>query len=346
MKIKNEYIKIKNGKKNYTLNNYIYDDYLTLFSKTQYNVDEEDPIGVLEEQNKKKLITCFIKFDNPLEDIKNATIEDFQVETITGNNYFNGTQESINMNYEYFFDESSYDLNTQTTINIEDYYGKKITALGFGNFNNIYACLDVSNYEIYVLEDENLYISRKDIITTEAVCGDYDFPVHLVPIGDTKNAKYNSVTQSYESLYAKLYSVGLSKTTGILDEEYVIGEDIEIKVESDTSFGFNLLKGEDETIYPQTNLYTSGDLYPLPPYITRELYPSNKIFPSNEIFPKDSNYKYIFYKFRLYTVHWNGSTPQSGYFEIKWLDEYYTMYLKNNTKGLFEIVTKIERSDD
>jgi hypothetical protein len=138
----------------------------------------------------------------------------------------------------------------------------------------------------------------------------------------------------------------LSKSRGVLDEEYVIGEDINVKVESDTSFGFNLLKGEDETIYPQETLYTLDNIYPLPPYIREELYPQDRLFPKDDLFARDSNYKYIFYRFRLYTIHWNGNTPQSGTYEIKYLDKYYTMLLKNNTKGLFEIVTKIERSDD
>lgn len=346
MRIKNEYIRIKSGNKTFDLNNYIYNDYLSLYSKTQYELDEEDPIGVSEEQNKKRLIDCFIKFDESLEDITNATINDFQVETTIGNNYCNASSNIINMNYEYFFNDNSYDLETQNLINIEDYYGKKITALGFGNFENIYACLDVSNYDIYVLEGEDLYIARKDIITTEADCYDYDFPVHLSPLGDSINSVYNSGLNDYEPKYAKLYSVGFSKTKGILDEEYVVGEDIDIKIESDTSFGFNLRKGEDVSIYPGNDLYTSESLYPMPFYVKTEIYPQNDLYTSDSLYPSDSNYKYIFFKYRLYLVHWNGVSPREGYFEIKYLDEYYTMYLENNTKGLFEIVEKIERSDD
>ena len=343
MKIKNEYIKIKNGKKTTTLHNYIYHDYLVPFSKLQYEVN--DPIDVMEEQQKKILSEIYIRFDTPLQDITNATINDFEIFNTDSKINIDGLSNSVKTTYEYNID-NAFKISDYTKIDISDYYNKKITALGFGNNMNIYACLDVSNYEIYVLEGEQIFITRKDIMTTEGDCYDYDYPVHLMPTGDIKNAEYNSVTETYEPLYAKLYSIGFSKTRGVLDEEYVIGEDIDVKVESDTSFGFNLSKGEDETIYPQETLYTLDSIYPLPPYVREELYPQDRLFPRDDLFARDSNYKYIFYRFRLYTIHWNGNTPQSGTYEIKYLDKYYTMILKNNTTGLFEIVTKIERSDD
>ena len=149
----------------------------------------------------------------------------------------------------------------------------------------LYACLDVSNYNIFVLEDEDIYIARKDIITTESECIGYDYPIHLMPTGDIQNAIYNSVSEDYEPLYANLYSIGFSKSKGLLDEEYIIGQDIDIDILDDTKFGFKLLKGENETIYPQNNLYTGNDIYPLPPYSRKELFPKNTLFPNNNLFP-------------------------------------------------------------
>lgn len=342
MRIKNECIKINNGKSTTTLRNYIYDEYLSVFSKTQYLTDLTD---IRLEQRKKVLEYVYIKFDEPLEDITNATINDFEISSYKNKINVEAVENVVRITYEYNLD-NGYKIEDDTLINIEDYYGRKITALGFGVDSNVFACLDVSNYDIYIYEDEGIYITRKDIIATEAECYGYDYPIHLIPTGDIQNAEYNSVSGEYEPLYANLYSIGLSKTKGILDEEYIIGQDIDIKIESDTSFGFNLLKGENETIYPQENLYTSESMYPLPPYSRSELYPKDTLFPKNDLFPKDSNFKFIFYKFRLYTIHWNGTSPSVGNLEIKYLDKYYTMYLKNNTTGLFEIITKIERSDD
>lgn len=344
MIVKNEYIKIKNGKKTTTLHNYIYDEYLSLFSKTQYEIDEETPFNTLREQQKKVLDTCFIRFDTPVEDIKNVELSDFELSITSYLKNFLGNKNRIDLTYEYDF-ANAWNMKKLEYINKSDYYNKKITTIGFGDFQSIYACIDVSNYNIVVLENEELFISRKDIITTQALCYNYEFPVHLSPVGDIKNGTYDTFGD-YEPIYSKLYSIGLAKTIGVENEEYIIGEDIDVKIKDDTSFSFNIIKGEDQSIYPQNNLYTGNNKYPLPFYIQKELYPKTNLYTSNNLFPLDSNYKYIFYKFRLYTVHWNGTDPKAGYLEIKWLDEYYTMYLKNNTKGLFEIVTKIERSDD
>ena len=342
MKIKNEYIKIKNGNRITTLQNYIYDNYLKPFSKTQYLTALND---IRTEQPKKIMSQVYIKFDTNLPDIKNASISDFDIYSENKKIGIEASINNIQTTYDYFLINAN-KISDYSVINISDYYNRKITALGFGNNMTLYACLDVSNYNIYVLEDEDIYISRKDIVSTEAECVDYDYPVHLMPTGDIKNAIYNSASAEYEPIYANLYSMGLSKSKGILDEEYIIGQDIDIDILDDTKFGFKLLKGENETIYPQNDLYTGDDIYPLPPYSRKELFPKNTLFPKNNLFPKESNYKFIFYKYQLYTIHWNGTDPNTGYFEIKYLDEYYTTFLKNNTTGYFEIVTKIERSDD
>lgn len=345
MKIKNEYIKIKQGEKEITLNNYIYDEYLSLFSTTQYNVSDERIVDLVGEQNDKTLDLCYIKFDEPLEDITNATEEDFEVRAGTKRRNLTTSENKINILYDYDFNRAT-DLSTGRWININDFIGRKITALGFAGLDSIYACLDVSNYDIYVLEDENLTLTRQDTISSEATCVGYNFPVHLSPVGDYDNAIYNPIAHGYENKYAQIYSVGFAKTLGTFEEEYVIGQDIDLRVESDTSFGFNLKKGENATIFPRNDLYAGNDVFPLPLYIQTELYPRTTLYCDNDLYPSDSNYKYIVFKYRLYTIHWEGEDETTGYIRIKYLDEYYNMYIPNTTKGLFEIVEKIERSDD
>ena len=347
MKIKNEYIKIKQGEKEVTLNNYIYDSYLSLFSTTQYNVNDERIVDLVAELHDKQLNTCYIKFDEPLQDITNATVQDFEVRAFTKKINFTTSNNKINILYDYDFNRST-DISTPTGlwIDINDYIGRKITALGFGGLYNIHACLDVSNYDIYILEDENLTLTRMDTINSEATCVGYDFPVHLSPIGDYDNAVFNPVVQGYETKWAKIYSVGFAKTLGTFEEEYVIDEDIDLRVESDTSFGFNLKKGDMQTIFPRNDLYASNNVFPLPLYIQTELYPRTSLYCDNDLYPSDSNYKYIVFKYRLYLIHWEGEDETTGYIRIKYLDEYYSMYIPNTTKGLFEIVEKIERSDD
>lgn len=344
MKIKNEYIKIKQGNKEIKLNNYIYDDYLSLFSTTQYD-EGQDIEDLYEKQKEKAFYNCFVRFDEPLEDITNAQITDFEVYGVGSKTNFIKLKNGVNVIYNYFFNEF-YDIyNPGTFIDKDEYYGKQITTLGFGRNGKIYACLDVSNYEIYIIEDENLTITRKDNILSEAICYGYDFPVHLSPFGDFENALYNETSLEFENKYAKLYSVGFAKTAGVMSEELIIGDDINIKVIDDTKFSFNLKKGDAVSLYPQNDLYAGSDVYPLPLYVQHEFYPQNDLYASNDLYPSDSNYKYIVYKFRLYTIHWLGPNISDG-LEIQELDEYYTMFLENTTKGLFEIITKIERNDE
>ena len=345
MKIQNEYIKITQGSRIITLNNYIYDEYLSLFSTTQYNVDDDRIIQLNQEQQNKELAEIYIKIDDPIDDIRNADIDDFDIFTTIKSENFVEYKNGVSIFYNYSFD-LAHDIATNLPIDKEDYYNRKITALGFGRNQNIFACLDVNNYEIYIIEDENLTITRKDNILSEAICYGYDFPVHLSPIGDSKDAIYNPISEQLETKYAQIYSVGFAKTLGIIDEEFIIGDDINIKIIDDTKFSFNLKKGDEVSLYPQNNLYTGNDVYPLPLYVQHEFYPQNDLYTSNDLYPSDSNYKYICYKFRLYTIHWTGTSPTEGYFEIQYLDEYYTMFLENTTKGLFEIITKIERNDE
>ncbi len=85
MKFENKYIKIKNKRQEITVHNYIYDEYLSLFSKAQYllfDIDESDPLTInrLYTTNcDKNFEYCYIKFDNELTDVKNAGMEDFDI---------------------------------------------------------------------------------------------------------------------------------------------------------------------------------------------------------------------------------------------------------------------------
>lgn len=344
MRIENEYIKIKQGKREITLKNYIYDEYLSLFSTTQYNDGQQDIEGLYYDQQNKQFFNCFIKFDEPLENITSAEITDFDIYADADKIDFIKLKNGTSLIYNYLLNYS-YDIyNPGTLIHIEDYYNRKVTTLGFGRNGEIYACLDISNYEIYVIEDETLILTRKDNILSEAVCYGYDYPVHLSPLGDKENAIWNSTSWEYEPKYAKLYSVGFAKTAGVISEEFIIGDDINIKIIDDTSFSFNLKKGDKISLYPQNDLYAGNGVYPLPLYVQNEFYPQNNLYTSDDLYPSDSNYKYIFYKFRLYIIHWVGPNFSDG-LVIQELDEYYSMFLENTTKGLFEIITKIERND-
>lgn len=311
MKFDNKYIKIKNGKKEITLHNYTYDRYLALFSKGQYSTNDEELDNI---NTEKDLYYCFIKFDNEIENIETAEKTDFDifitqiVSTVTGNT------NSVSVNYLYKDTNGNvYDLLNYEQTTLEQYVGRKITALGFGT-NQIMSCVDTSNYNITILENEVLAIFREDLLTTDGEVVGNDIPLHLAPVSNKQIAIPD--TTHYVPVYAKLYSIGLGTIKGQMLEEYVIGTDINIVIEDNFTFSFDLTKqiSENEQKHPSKNLYTGASQYPL-----------------------SANYNFITYKYRLYYY----DTDMGGIVE---LDKYYTLsYNDYDTNGAFRIKTKIER---
>lgn len=332
MKFENKYIKIKTKEQEITLHNYIYDKYLALFSQSQYETDEETLISM---NHQKHLYNCYVKFETNVEDITNATKSDFDIslEQLVVNTI--GNSNSVCTSYTYSTrDNKVFDLQKQLYQDIGNYIDKKITALAFGN-DDIMSCVDTSNYNVQITKAETFVITRKDIMTTDGVCDGIEYPLHLASASNMYEITEAEALKV--PVWAKLYSIGFGRIKGNIDDEYVIGKDIEVIKESDTVFKFNLLKSFQQNIHPQTIRYTGSRLYPLSAYVPKEMHPSVTMYCSNGRYPLKSDYKYIIYKYRLYYY----DTMQG---KIIKLDKYYTLsYLETKAKGLFEIKTKIER---
>lgn len=331
MIIKNEYVKIK-GQKEFVLKNYIYDIYLQLITQAQYK----------KEIDRFDMYYCFLKFDEPFEDVEEKEPTDFDVYFMRTNNSMNGSENKLEVNYNYFPRVSNvYDTQTNLLVdNLTEFYGKKITAIGFGGISNqnrtIYSCVDTSSYSIRF--EEKILFERKDIFMTDTVATD-GYPENLKPFSNkTIHVDSGGHGILVFGCYPVLYSIGFGTSKGQMDEEFIIGEDVDIIEESNTSFGFNMRKGLEVSIYPHQNLYSKNGLFPMPLKVSRELQPSKKVYPRTGIVPLLSDYKYIIYKYRYYYFH-------DYAYDYRWTDDYFTINLPNETKGLFEIVTKIERSD-
>ena len=289
MDIKNKFIKINNGKKEYILHNYIYNDYLKLFIDDQLDYIDSN----------KYMQTLHLKFDEELEDYTSADYMDFDINTANKSVNIEGNQKKIIASYYYDETNNFYLEGTYTIVDLKDYYNKKITAIGFGYLNRIYACVDVSKYNIYLYENENLVIVREDVITSDAICEGVEYPYHLAPILDRTKIK-NGPSYSWYDTGIKLYSIGLGYIPNQMSAEYIIDEDINVIRESDTSYGFNLKKGENYELHPSTTLYCGSFLYPTDVYKEKEIHPTQTIYPSANKFPMQSNYKYIIYKYEIY----------------------------------------------
>lgn len=347
MIVKNEYVKIKTDKE-YVLHNYIYDSYLRLFSKGQ--LLNEWGLAYQDENENKELTYCFIRFDSPLDNYQKANYTDFNIRMQKTQMQTVGNSKGCNVTYTFAETESVTLIDTGNVLtSLKDYYGKRITAIGFGNWNTIYACVDTSNYSIYLTEGEKLAIIRKDIFESNAECVGYEYPYHLSPVDwagyleeylDPATGKI--VSNPYRvPVIAILYSIGIGSQKGVMEEEYKVGTDIEINEESDTVFGFNIRTGLEQSVFPHSNLYMGNGKYPMPANLIKEMFTNTNLQPSLNKYPLKPNTKYIILKYRFvyqYVSMRFGKTMVNT-------DNYYTMNFYTEAKGLFELKNKIERSN-
>lgn len=330
MIVKNEYIKIKTDKE-ITITNYIYDEYLELVAKAQYEKSYMD----------FSMIRCYLKFDTPFDDITEKKTTDFDMYFPFSNENITASESTIEANYTFTPRENiAYNPVTYEEItDFSEYIGKKITAIGFEASvtydDYVVACVDTSNYSTYFVE--NISFQRKDIFSSDTTV-ENGFPMNLAPFSNKSVVVTDGRGEHYYSCYPVLYSIGLGTRRGEMQEEYIIGEDVDVIVESNTSFGFNLRKGLESNKYPTQTIYAGNNLYPLPLKVSKELHPHRNLYTGSGIVPLLADYKYIMYKYRYYY----SDDFRDDYID---LDEYFITNLPNDTKGLFEIVTKIERSD-
>lgn len=347
MKFENKYIKIKTKKQEITVHNYIYDEYLSLFSKAQYllfDIDESEPhtASELYTTNYDKIFQyCYIKFDDELTNVKNASKENFDVQVKISNKSIDGNESSVTADYEVTIQSIFYDEISKKMLHLNDFVEKKITSLGYGNSTTVFACVDLSNYQISIEYDEPLSIFRRDIITTDGVVDGIDLPLHLAPFSnDFKKYKIDEIIE-YEPVWATLYSIGFGNVRGVMSEEFIINKDVKVIKENDKEFGFKLNKKGGNTYYPHVTIYSNSNRYPIAEHPKKEFYPGAGSYSGIGKYPLFANIKYIIYKYRLYYMYRDKTT---GNAKVVFLNEYYTLsYHDEKARGLFEIKTKIER---
>jgi hypothetical protein len=301
MKIKNDLISIKIGKKRYDFTNLILDEYLKRFVNSQ--LDETKTRNM---SNIKDLECCLIKFDTPFTNIQNNSEihnQEFDI-CLVGNLEYTEElgKKQITVRYKYSSNFIwDYEKATAQNITISNYYGKKITAIGFNvwwgsdeNFETklpICAILDVSNYNIYLQKNQNLEVVRKDIITTDAEfwsnSDKVKSPAHLTPKGIPAVLKQEDIVNEDGSVskfninaFGILYSIGLSSYTDYIDKEFVIGRDVQLE-QNNTEI---IIKGIENYLSTDNPLFLD----------------SNKLFTNSDLYPIKSNYKYILFKYKVW----------------------------------------------
>ena len=289
MKIKNDLVRIKVGKKKYDFHNLILNEYLRRFALGQ--IDKENTLkGKLTQS--RELNYILLKLDTSLEITESSKLyyNDFDICIINQAKHFQDLSENqITIQYNYKTKDNTFVVDisvssqaTETTSGsikfLNNFYGKKITAIGFysgwapwANYS-ICAVLDTSNYNIYLEENQEFSVTRRDIITTDAefYSNDKDkvpAPVHLAPYGVPQIINQPDIVDSegtinsfYDNAYGALYSIGKGYMPNVIEEEKIIGENAKV-VNNGTSLTISSVENEDvgtEALYPSEDLYPIG----------------------------------------------------------------------------------------
>lgn len=289
MKIKNDLVRIKVGKKKYDFHNLILNEYLRRFALGQ--TSSENAV-VLKFSQRRDVGYILLKFDTPISELnENSELSnyDFDICIINRAKYSqNLSEKNVIVQYSYEFKENDSVLDeviasqggdSSTVIkHLKEFYGRKIMAIGFtGHWwykdsTPVCAVLDTSNYNIYLEENQEFSITRRDIITTDAefYSNDKDkvpTPVHLAPYGVPQIINQPDIVDSegainsfYNNAYGALYSIGKGYVPNVIEEEKIIGEDAKV-VNNGTSLTISSVENEDvgtEALYPSDDLYPIG----------------------------------------------------------------------------------------
>lgn len=334
IKVQNKYVKILNGEKEVVVHNYIYDTYLEYVHNSQL-LDQY----FIQNNAKKRISGCYLKLDEPITDFENAVYTDFDLCIREKNSTTTGNKNSCDIIYNF---DSSYsitdaqDMGYADNIDLEEYIGKKITAIGFFNAEPKHmAFVDTTDFNIYITEEQSLVILREDVFSTNMECIGVDFPYHLAPTNKWYKQRTSPTNYYGTEIFARLYSIGFGSTKGIMRQEYKLDDEEIIINKTNTSFNFSMKTGEKITIYPHTALYCGNGKYPLAEYSEREILPQLSLYPASNKYPLKANVRYIIYKYELCTHDANSN--------IVHLNEFYTMNIFSNYIGLFVVETKTER---
>lgn len=330
MRIRNDLVSIKIGKKQYDFNNLILNEYLNRFAKSQL-----DKNGIRKVVNNKELSYCLLKFDTPFELDENTELhnQDFDIAISCTNTVQEISEQEVNVKYTYNCNEGIWDYKEHTAENIKmlDYYNRKIVAIGFNSHfqsdeNTSYkipvcAVLDVSNYNIYLQESQDFVVTRKDIISSDAQFWSEDSrikgPIHLAP----STTRPILSEHSFPRTAGILHSIGFSSFIDYIDKEFVIGEDI-------------------QAIQENNEIRIEG----LENYLSSEsaLYPSISLYPSIKLYPRKNKYKYLILKYKIYEDYRENSEDDNYITTDTGL--YYHQAIKLDKHGLTNLKIKYERS--
>ncbi|MBP3464119.1 MAG: hypothetical protein J6K45_06550 [Clostridia bacterium] len=344
MKICNDLVEIKMGRKKYEFKNLILNNYLKRFAEKQLDMS-----GNRNFLKSIRLNYCFFKFDEPITNLNEnteLTFEDFDICAVDGAKTIiqDLSEGGCSIKYTYEFDWVMWDYNKHTATDnfISNYYGKKVTAIGFFTHwlenasNKACAVLDTSNYNIYLQENQGITITRKDIITSDALFWssnkEITGPLHLAPIGGTPlleqkeewDVGYTIITKPQRT-YGILNMIGFSNFINEINEEITVNL-LNPTISEKNELSFDSI----ENYYNENSLYSSNTLYP------------------GEVYAERENYKYVVFKYKVYQEVVYVEKNENGEYEQQYIvtdtGAYYLQSIEIKKYGLSNLKIKYERS--
>lgn len=332
-KVKNICVNIQIGKREYCFKNLILNTLLNNYATSL--VDNYNVWG-------KSLSHCLLKF----EEFENITEEteltngDFDicilntsVETTASSN------KVVNKYVCYTEDNYIYDYTKRTAsgVKLSDYNGEKIYWLGFSYTfayqKDVLAVLNVSNYDIYIQDSEEIRITRIDEISTDAVFTSLSdkilAPIHLYPNGiagilpkqEIWDDRHENGITIYNNSYSKLVSYGFGNTVNTIEIEHEINNNYEV----------------NDNVFSIKNIWSP-----------KGLYPSNDLYPSDELFPDDPPFDYLILRFKLFQkVAEDDATYEDIINDRKIIEKFtgaeYLQAIPLNKRGDIDLNIKYER---
>lgn len=307
MKIENKEIGIKIGNKELKFTNMILNSYLNLFADSFINFKNKDLPYCLLSFNTLNNITEYsteMSYDLILEADFNKNIEVLSPTSIINKYYYR---------------------NPQVGQEWESFAGQQILNIGFANYDyasskyEIYAFLDVSNYNIIVQSGQPIIISRIDKITSDMNLWGNSYKIKA-PYHLSMRGMLNYEGMEYFRTIPKLYSVGFGVLPYTLNKEYLV-ENLSIQR---GDIGIVEIKNVLEAQYRPNAKYFNTDIY-----------------FNNDWYFEEPTYNYMIYKFKLYKETY--PNPEE---DPVWVDTglFYTQYKKIEKSGKLNLSIKYERS--
>ena len=315
MKIKNDYIKVTIGKRNYEFKNLILDTYLRYMAEIQEDYNNQywqSPF----------LGKCYVKFDRKLEFDETSILHtyDFDEEFIMETNYINTSSNKVEVEYLYKYENET------------NLVGKKITAIGFFDEygDTCFACLNLYDYGLKIRDGDDVKVARKDILSTEATfissTPKIKYPLHLSPVVKEWNID-NPRTNRWYPIYGGFVSARL-ESVGLGTNKTEMAKTIPLTDENTEYFG-------DKIIF--RNIFSNKNLLDtLQPSFK---HPSNNLYPANT----ENSFTYVFLK---YSVYYNIYDDEMQNYEHIFAGENYTLSIPFRIEGDFDYAITYERSDN